>query len=1499
MPSDVLIKIRTALEGGGIDAAKRSLGGLETSSNKASAAGTDLGVNYARVGRQIATGISIRTAALGAFIKKGIDTADQLNVVSKRVGISVESLSRLKFAANQTETNFETLTRGLQRLNINIGKTGIEGAELQPVLLGLADTVKNSASAADQAAIANEAFGRGIGAELLPFLKEGSAGIEKLTGSEADFAEISTASAQAADAFNDSLSKLGTRVSTLAVDIGGPLVSSINQLFDALGRVSEIEAAKDANQEFRESAKGIADEIAEIDAQLAGGVPASEGIIRRRDALELLRKQLIETRKAELGSASGAPEIFGPPKPSDGAAQAAVEEITKIKEAKTEAEKEITEVAKQGASQRVSAAREVASAEMQAASEAESAAEAQREAVESVSTSLRDQIVSTNAEREALALGGAEGARYATIQREIASAVAATGSVTAPQIAQIRELADAQQSVRNADFSESLQQQTAAIQAQSGAFNEGVVEAKRYEVVLREIARATEAGVEQTAQFFQEVQALATAESQVVARDEGARQAKEFEDQARQASETAQQEFDRQSEVISQSLTDALLRGFENGKSLAENFKDTLVNLFKTLVLRPVIEFLVKPVAQIAQQVIGSALQGILGLGAQALGVGGGGGGALSSLFGAGLSAFGGGGGGSPGSPGADLVNQTLQTGFSSLLTGTETVTAAINQLGFQAGLTGGPSGQAGLLGAQSASSLLGVIGGGAAIAGLSFGVGSLLGPLTGSALEGAGAGLGAGAATGAAVGSVIPVIGTVIGAIIGALAGGAGGGLSFSTPPRGFQSADFSSGSLKIRKSGKKGFDAAELDEPINQLVGAIQDVNDRLNLDLVKKRIKFFIGFQQGPKGAAFRANVGGADKDFKSLAEAQGAIFKEEVLFALPKKERTKFQKKVLERAFSPENDLFAEQLKSIEKDLATRKKFKEFTKQVEFDPRTEKIKELRSEIKELNIAFARLKGEAKELGLNTKRAEEALKKTRRRTKDQILGIQIEGEAEKVSVQQQAFQLAGEEVPAELQEAGVVLQFKALGIKFRELGLDTQVLDRLLGKALENLKENIAVASQQAKLSAQAQAFQLAGRQVPIELQRSGLQLQFRELGEQFRELGLDSTILTELLSQALANLDRAQEAARVDVQAQAFQLAGQEVPVELQRAGIQIQFAELGRQFQELGLDATILTQLLAQALANLDSGITAQRDQLATLSTAFQAAGRQVPIAVQQDLLILQFRELSESFAELGLDAGTSAQLLAEALLNLQTTQQQARLQAQSQAFQLAGRQTPLEVQRQLLILQFRQLEQAFADLGADASILAPLLSEALAGLETEIQSARQSALERAFQLAGEEIPKEIQIAGITAEFTELGTLFQELGLDSSILGGLLQQAIENINSAGEDLRSGGFIGFIDELGRITQTNPNELDISANDPSFDVPAFATGTRNRVVTKPELFLAGERGPESVNVVPLTGGRGGMQGDVNINLNGPAIFDSITQNKFTREVGRQLRSRAGRFG
>ena len=75
---------------------------------------------------------------------------------------------------------------------------------------------------------------------------------------------------------------------------------------------------------------------------------------------------------------------------------------------------------------------------------------------------------------------------------------------------------------------------------------------------------------------------------------------------SKKAAEQAAEDWKRAGDDINRSLTDALLRGFESGKSFGKNLVDTLKNMFSTLVLRPVISAALSPLS--------AGLTGSLGL---------------------------------------------------------------------------------------------------------------------------------------------------------------------------------------------------------------------------------------------------------------------------------------------------------------------------------------------------------------------------------------------------------------------------------------------------------------------------------------------------------------------------------------------------------------------------------------------------------------------------------------------------------------------------------------------------------------------------------------------------------------------------------------------------------------------------------------------------------------------------------------------------------------------
>lgn len=204
---------------------------------------------------------------------------------------------------------------------------------------------------------------------------------------------------------------------------------------------------------------------------------------------------------------------------------------------------------------------------------------------------------------------------------------------------------------------------------------------------------------------------------------------------AEDAARAAEAEWQRTAQSIEQSLTDALMRGFEDGKGFAENFRDTLVNMFKTLVLRPLIQPVMARVA--GALVPGSPAGGVPGMGGNPMPQVGGGGfdvGNLVGYGGAGNPGIFSGAFGTPASVGA--VGPMPGTGIYSPAAGTLSgaVMPGLSAYGFaqQYGVAGG------LLGGIGTTALAGGFAGAAAGTGFMAGAsGALagLGPVGWAAL--------------------------------------------------------------------------------------------------------------------------------------------------------------------------------------------------------------------------------------------------------------------------------------------------------------------------------------------------------------------------------------------------------------------------------------------------------------------------------------------------------------------------------------------------------------------------------------------------------------------------------------------------------------------------------------------------------------------------------------------------------------------------------------------
>lgn len=232
-------------------------------------------VSSAKVGfAAVGVAAAAAGAALGVAVKGAIDNADQMGELAQSVGVSVEALTSLGYAAKLSGTDTETLATSLRTLSQNMltvaqGSTGpvtaafnalgvsIKNADgslraSDTVLLDVADKFARMEDGATKTALAVQLFGRS-GSELIPFLNQGAAGISALTA-EADRLgiTISGSTASAAGAFNDTIDRLSATFQGVVNQITAAVLPSLNEL-----------SSKLADPQFAASAQAIGVAIVE------------------------------------------------------------------------------------------------------------------------------------------------------------------------------------------------------------------------------------------------------------------------------------------------------------------------------------------------------------------------------------------------------------------------------------------------------------------------------------------------------------------------------------------------------------------------------------------------------------------------------------------------------------------------------------------------------------------------------------------------------------------------------------------------------------------------------------------------------------------------------------------------------------------------------------------------------------------------------------------------------------------------------------------------------------------------------------------------------------------------------------------------------------------------------------------------------------------------------------------------------------------------------------
>lgn len=191
------------------------------------------------------------TTAFAFALKSAADFGDEMHDMAMKTGLTTEALSGLKLAAETNGSNIDALAGGIEKMSKNM-ELAISGSkqqqrafealgittkdlkdahgDVQQIMLKVADAFSTAQDGAGKTAIAMQLMGRS-GAELIPTLNEGSAGLAKW----ADEAErtgrvISTEAAAAADKFHDDLTVLQESVTGLAGSVGNDLIPPLTKL---------------------------------------------------------------------------------------------------------------------------------------------------------------------------------------------------------------------------------------------------------------------------------------------------------------------------------------------------------------------------------------------------------------------------------------------------------------------------------------------------------------------------------------------------------------------------------------------------------------------------------------------------------------------------------------------------------------------------------------------------------------------------------------------------------------------------------------------------------------------------------------------------------------------------------------------------------------------------------------------------------------------------------------------------------------------------------------------------------------------------------------------------------------------------------------------------------------------------------------------------------------------------------------------------------------------
>lgn len=243
--SPKLVKFGTVADASGKKAAKSFKGASDAISEVGQRIpGVGAAMDAMSKGPLVGAGIAVAglAAGFGAMVMHSINTADNLNDLSLRLGITTERLSVLSLYADQSGTDINTLAGAMGKLGNKIAsgdkdlkRYGVTAGTTDEALFQLADKIAATEDPMMRLKIATDAFGKS-GQEMLPLLVQGGAALREMS-TQAPI--VSTEMARMADDFNDRMAVMKGQFVGIGLGIAESVLPQLIAWADGVDRIRQ------------------------------------------------------------------------------------------------------------------------------------------------------------------------------------------------------------------------------------------------------------------------------------------------------------------------------------------------------------------------------------------------------------------------------------------------------------------------------------------------------------------------------------------------------------------------------------------------------------------------------------------------------------------------------------------------------------------------------------------------------------------------------------------------------------------------------------------------------------------------------------------------------------------------------------------------------------------------------------------------------------------------------------------------------------------------------------------------------------------------------------------------------------------------------------------------------------------------------------------------------------------------------------------------------------